>query len=99
MHNDRKYVWCNKHKYRDDSIPGRYKPFPHNHDDWATRKAARSEKRRAEEQSPDAAAAPKEAKKLRLALATKLAITLVSKYGMAKDEADRLIADTCNGAS
>ena len=99
MHNSRKYVWCDKHKSRDGSISGRYMPFPHDHDDWAARKAARNEKRIAEQQSPGAAAAPKEAKKLRLALTTKLATTLVSKYGMAKDEADQLVSDTCNEAS
>ena len=32
---------------------------------------------------------------MRLALTTKLATTLVSKYGMAKEEADELIAEEC----
>lgn len=33
-------IWCPHHKSADGKVNGMYMPFPHNHDEWAAKKAA-----------------------------------------------------------
>ena len=99
-HDGRKYVWCTRHTSKDGSINGLYMPSPHDHDEWAKKKADRTaafkkrkeayKKSGAKQVTPPAKKAKPDDEGLKLALGNKFASAMVTHCHMGQAEAENM---------
>ena len=99
-HEGRKYVWCSHHTSKDGSINGLYMPSPHDHEEWAKKKADKTAafKKRKEDAkksgakvvSPPAKKAKPDDEGLKLALGNKFASAMVTHCHMGQAEAENM---------